>query len=295
VFTPPAHEPAGFPGGAGPHADDMSWTDPAPGTGVMGHLLVTLLGVAALAGGEELPGTGASYLYRPSFCLDYELRGPAGPYLPQPGDIFLSTDRRVYAKVAHRVAGTAAPHHSGIVIARSDGRVAILEGGPHNVRYCAIVDNPVTHLRSYAVNERVWVRRRRVPLSPEQSAALTAFAERVDGKPFAVARLVMQATPLRARGPVRLRWRGRPRGEDRRGYFCAELVMEACVAAGLLDPETTRPSATYPRDMFFRDPEPPLRKENLDLSAWCPPARWTWCPGAEPAIRPRPHLDKDSR
>src|SRR5436305_667467 len=38
-----------------------------------------------------------SYLYQPSFCMDYELRGPAVPYCPQRGDLFLATDRGVLA------------------------------------------------------------------------------------------------------------------------------------------------------------------------------------------------------
>lgn len=44
---------------------------------------------------------------------------------------------------------------------------------------------------------------------------------------------------------------GKPHGDSRLSYFCSELVCESCVAAGLLNPETTRPSATYPHDLFY--------------------------------------------
>src|SRR5262249_32918889 len=141
------------------------------------------------------------------------------------------------------------------------------------------------HLRDHVrCGDRVWVRRRRMPLTAEQSARLTAFAEAQAGKPFAVLRLMGQLTPFRSRGPVRTWFVGRPHGE-RRSYFCSELVLEACVAAGLLDPVTTRPAATYPRDLFFG------RSLNLYLDRhlclepdWDPPARWTECPCPEAAV-----------
>jgi hypothetical protein len=123
---------------------------------------------------------------------------------------------------------------------------------------------------------------------------LTAFAQAADGKPFAVVRMFGQLTPFRSRGPLRTEHLGGPRG-DRVSYFCSELVAEACVAAGLLDPETARPSATYPRDLFFGHSHNRYLACHLDLSEWDPPARWTPCPGNESALpRPRPWLDADS-
>jgi hypothetical protein len=72
--------------------------------------------------------------------------------------------------------------------------------------------------------------------------------------------------------------------------------MEACVAAGLLDPSKTRPAATFPRDIFFGRSNCPFLNKNLDLSAWHPPARWTLCPGSEPKdIHHFPQLDGDTR
>ena len=133
------------------------------------------------------------------------------------------------------------------------------------------------HLKEYADAGRVWIRRRRMPLTPEESARLTCFAMSVEGKHFALQRLGLQLTPFRTRG-LFTRYVGKPKG-DRWSYFCSELVCEACVAAGLLDPERTRPSATYPNDLFFGRSHNPFIDKHLDVNAcWHPPARWVPCP-----------------
>jgi hypothetical protein len=197
----------------------------------------------------------------------------------------------MWAKLGHWAAGAFAPQHSGIVVLRPDGRPAVLEGGPNNSLHCH-VRNVHTQLRGYAEHERVWVRRRRVPLTAEQSAALTAFALAVEGKRFALWRMFGQLTPFRSRGD----WTdhvGGPHGV-RDSYFCSELATEACVAAGLLDRCTTRPAAMYPRDLFFGRSTNAYIDSHLDMSAWDPPARWTPAPGTEPTdIRHFPRLDRD--
>jgi hypothetical protein len=234
-----------------------------------------------------------SYLYQPAFCMDYELRLPAEPYVPQPGDIFLATGREWWAKLGHWLAGTGAPQHSGIIVAYPNGQLALLEGGPHNLLHCEEA-KVVPQLQSYAVIERVWIRRRRIPLTCAQSAQLTAFAQSVLGKRFAAVRLVGQLTPFRSRGPLLALGFGGPHGE-RCSYFCSELVAEACVAAGLLDPVTTRPAAMYPRDLFFGHSNCSFIDLHLDMSEWYPPARWTLCPGTEVPLGPhRPRLDGDT-
>jgi hypothetical protein len=131
------------------------------------------------------------------------------------------------------------------------------------------------HLKEYADVGKVWIRRRCVPLTPEQSACLTAFALKAEGKRFALPRLAGQLTIFRSRGPLRTYFVGGPHGE-RASYFCSELVTEACVAAGLLEAERTRPAATYPRDLFFGRSYNPFIDKHLDVNAWWePPARWT--------------------
>ncbi len=258
----------------------------------MGTLLCLLLSTGTTAAGNDPACAEVSYLYQPAFCMDYELRGPAVPYVPRPGDVFVCTGREMWAKLGHWAAGTGAPQHSGIVFLRPDGRPALLEGGPNNTLHCRVLDL-VSQLQFYAEHERVWIRRRCVPLTAEQSCALTAFALSADGKRFALWRMFAQLTPFRSRGDWRTEYVGGPHG-DRCSYFCSELVTEACVAAGLFDPCTARPCAMYPRDLFFGRSNNAYIDKHLDMSAWAPPARWTICPGTEPNIRRFPRLDGDT-
>ncbi len=222
----------------------------------------------------------ASFLYQPAYAIDHLLRLPAEEYRPQPGDLFLAVTPDFIMRWGHRLAGAACPHHSGIVFARPDGSLAILEAGPLNELFVSawpVMD----HLRTYHAKERLWIRRRRAPLTPEQSAKLTAFCMAQACKPFATWRVVGQLTIFRSRGPLRTAFVGKPKGERDR-WFCAELVVEALCAAGLLDPATARPAATYPRDLFFDCSPNPWLNKYLDLSCgWYPPARWTDDPAGE--------------
>lgn len=229
--------------------------------------------------GRIVPPPAGSYLWQPSYELDFRLRGPTKPYVPQPGDIIMSTDGSLFWLTMHNLAGTSHPTHSMIVFAFPDGRPGILEAGPHDTLKVRVLE-ALPHLWSYEREGRVWVRQRTRPLTPEQSARLTEFALAVDGRDFALIRLAGQLTPLRSRGPVRTYWMGKPQGLAKKDFFCSELVVEACVYAGLIDPEVARPAATYPRDLFLD------RSINLYLNRhfklapdWAPPARWTsWTP-----------------
>ncbi|WP_439620777.1 hypothetical protein [Gemmata sp.] len=227
-----------------------------------------------------LPGAGrpapcASFLWQPSYELDFALRGPAREYVPQPGDIVLSADGSVFWKLMHNLAGTSHPTHSMIVFAYPDGSMGILEAGPHDTLKCRTLE-ALPHMLSYEAEGRVWVRRRAVPLTPEESARLTEFALATNLRKFALGRLARQLTPIRSRGPLRTAFVGKPQGLDRESYFCSELVCEACVYAGLMNPCTTRPSATYPRDLFMDHSPNPYLNRHLKLApCWDPPARWT--------------------
>ncbi len=215
-----------------------------------------------------------SRLYQPAYSLDCQLREPARPYVPEPGDIMLCTDFKVHWTLGHDLAGAHHPHHCGIVLALPDGRLGLLEAGPHDQPFIGIAE-ALPHLRSYEVEGPVWIRKRRVPLTCEESAQLTEFALKQKTKRFAVARMCAQMTVIRSRGPLRTYWIGGP-NPDRSSYFCAELCMDACVAAGLLDPARTRPSATYPHDVFMDESlNPFLNKYQKLYPYWDPPARLT--------------------
>lgn len=234
---------------------------------------------AALRLAGKVPPGGPSYLYQPVFKEDYVIRGPARPYEVQPGDIVMATDGSVFWTLMHNLAGTSHPTHSMIVFALPDGRPAALEGGPHDTVKCRILET-TPHLASYEAVGRVWVRRRKCPLTPWQSAKLTEFCLAANCKNFALVRLAGQLTPFRTRGPIKTAFVGKPRGLDRDGYYCSELVVEACVYAGLMDARTARPSATYPRDLFFGDSKNPYLHRHLPAMNdwWEAPARWTSCP-----------------
>ena len=113
----------------------------------MTHALLALLlpGVAAQAPHPE------PYVARPAFAFDDVVRLPVEAYAPQPGDIFLATDRSRIGAFGHAVVGGAGVHHSGYVYARPDGRMAVIEAGPHNTLKIESID-PYEHMHSH------WVR-----------------------------------------------------------------------------------------------------------------------------------------
>jgi hypothetical protein len=239
-----------------------------------GFLLLLATACAGQAGSVGTDGRG-TYLCQPAFSVDDALRGPTEPYVPQPGDNYLASDHELWSRVGHWWVGSAGVQHSGIMTACSDGRIGLLQAGPFNSVQIEIRDPVALMAQHVEQGECVWVRRRRLPLTPEQSARLTAFAEAQEGKRFAIWRMIAQVTLLCPRGPLRTQFRGRVHGPDRPSYWCAELVMEACVASGLRDAEDTRPTATYPRDIFFGRSRIPFLDEHLRLDDWDPPARWT--------------------
>jgi hypothetical protein len=235
---------------------------------------VGLLGQESRADAEPI----ASYLYQPSYCMDKKLRAPAEAYLPRPGDIMLATDDNLFWKITHDLALAFEPHGSGIFFERSSGGgVAILEAGPNDTLFIRNLD-ALPHLVEYANKGPVWVRKHRLPLTDDQSAKLTAFAECQNGKWFALPRLGLQLTPFRARGPLRTYVMGKS-NPNRISYYCSELVTEAMVAADLLDRDIARPSATYPHDLFFEHSFNLYIDRHYHLGdCWHPPARWTYCP-----------------
>ena len=74
------------------------------------------------------------------------------------------------------IAGANGVHHSGIIVALPDGRLRVIEAGPFDKVQVEMMD-PYQHMFQHvALGDRVWIRRRKVPLSLDQSARLTAFA-----------------------------------------------------------------------------------------------------------------------
>jgi len=188
---------------------------------------------------------------------------PREPYLPQPGDVVFYAHDSLRSRVFYTLARTGKPYHSGIVVNLPDGRPAILEAGPYDYLHVYLMD-ALPRMRTHPGT--VWIRRLRVPLSSEQSARLTSFALEQTGKRFALFRLVLEVTPLRAHGTLHARLFGSAQ-IDRPSWFCSELVVAAMAVAGLVDPHVIKPNTIYPRDLFRDCP--------FDLKpCWEEPRRW---------------------
>jgi hypothetical protein len=188
---------------------------------------------------------------------------PREAYVPQPGDILLYSSNHLRSRFLYALAHTGQPYHAGIVVCLPDGRPAALEAAPYDYIHVYLMDLP-PRLRTH--DGSIWVRRRCVPLTPEQSACLTAFALEQTGKRFALFRVILEATPLRAHGYVRSHLFGSSR-IDRHRWFCSELTIAALAVAGVVDPHIIRPNTVYPRDLF--------RDHPFDLKpCWEPPRRW---------------------
>jgi len=230
--------------------------------------------LCGMLGAEPSERYDAGYLCTPEYAIDDIVRGPVKRYVPQPGDIYMSTDRSWIINAGHRLALSGQPNHSGIVIAMPDGKPAILEAGPFNGLKVEIVDLHYDLGHHEERGEKCWIRARKTPLTCEQSEQLTAWAMAQAGKPFAARRMLRQLTPFRTRGPLRTFVMGFPHGERDR-YFCSELVTETCVHIGLLSAETTRPSAIYPEDLFFDRSKNRFLNTHFSLAeGWEPPSRW---------------------
>lgn len=190
--------------------------------------------------------------------------GPREPYFPQPGDIVLYDHKSLRSRFFYTLAHTGKPYHAGIVVNLPDGRPAILEAGPYDYTHVFLMD-ALPRMRTH--KGTVWVRRLRVPLTPEQSARLTDFALHQTGKGFALFRIILEVTPFRAHGSLHSRVFGSPKTE-RHGWFCSELVVAALAVAGLVDPHIVKPNTLYPRDLFRDCP--------FDWKpGWEEPCRWT--------------------
>ena len=211
-------------------------------------------------------------VHEPAYAIDPDLcRAPAG-YVPQVGDIVLFVSDHIVWKALFALALSHEPYHAAIVVRMCDGCPGLLEAGPPDV--VPVVRTSPLAERLATDTGRVYVRRRCSPLTTDQADALNGFAARQEGKPYAYIRFLCQGTPFRSRGPLRTHFIGKSRGEPF-SYFCSELVMESLVSAGLTDPESARPRATTPGDLFYDESNNPWINKHLKLyPCWGPPQRW---------------------
>lgn len=212
------------------------------------------------------------YLYAPAWDVQLAARWPATAYQPKAGDVVLMSDTNAFWTFLYRLALTGKPGHGGIVATMPDGRLGLLEAG-----YDGTLWTRFTPL-DYKLNTfpgSIWVRERQVPLTPEQDARLTAFAVAAADQRYAVGKFLLQATQLTPRGPLRTAHFGRPMRHEHR-YTCAEIILAALLAAGLVDGRTVRPGATYPQDLFYdRSRNPYIDRHPPLAGGWGVPRQWT--------------------
>lgn len=200
--------------------------------------------------------------------------GPCGaiqwhlePYCPRAGDLIFFDSEQKFWDVMYFLARTDMPDHMSIMVCKSDGCLSGLESGPDNVPWVFLLD---PYARLHQVKGSVKVRKIKRPLTPEESARLTEWAEAQVGKRYPFWRLVMQLSPCRAKGPMREHCFGKT-DLDRRGYLCAEICVAAGVAAGIMDPCYLKANAIYPYDI--------VDNHRYDLSyLWEDPVDWRRMP-----------------
>jgi hypothetical protein len=183
-------------------------------------------------------------------------------YKPQAGDIILYDDFNRFHHIVYKLAGTSAPTHVAMVIAKEDGSPTLLELTGPTVAFAKVSIVDVEH-RFTSFGGVILVRRLKSPLGAEQSRNLREFAYAQQGKRFALLRVVAQATPFCPRHGLRHELFART-DLNRHRWFCSELVVAGCTTAGLLDQKICCANCTYPRDLAF--------DETIDLSPIYHPA-----------------------
>jgi hypothetical protein len=205
-----------------------------------------------------------SFLRVPTWCADGKVWIVPEPLAPKPGDMIFFRAYNPLENTIYFFSCAGGVTHMGIVVQRPDGSLALLEAP--GARYPVMLSDIPSRLASY--NGRIWIRRLRVPLTPEQCASLTAFASAQEAKRFDLVGLVRPifGVPWRRPGTGCTD----PSELDQPRWFCSSLTMAACIECGLVDPCAVRVKYIDPQDMF--------NDKSLNLCpCWEKPLRWQRC------------------
>jgi hypothetical protein len=203
-------------------------------------------------------------------------RTQPGPFVyePQEGDLIFPTRDTLLYTLIYPIARSFHPFHSGVVVRRVTGELALLENGGAGWRVGTLQPLPSRLHHEYEEGKaRIWIRKIRAPLTPEQSRALTTFAEGHLGHSFVnfcgLARLAL---------PGRVGPRTYP---DQKSWFCSEVVAQALISSGILSPNRVLPQSVTPYELM-RD------RRGVDLSdKWTGPYVYSPTQGPPP---PGPRL-----
>ena len=176
-------------------------------------------------------------------------RQRTAPYSPREGDMVFFNDHSTKWGMLYKFVGSDAPYHVGLIFKKPDGRCAIVEAGPNDTLHCRVLELAP---RLHGWEHTLQIRGCKKMLTPEQSAEMTKWALAQDGKRYALGRLLLQATPVRCRAPLRKSLFGATY-TDRDSYLCAELVIAGGTVGGLFDPQLHKGNTIYPRDIIQDD------------------------------------------
>jgi hypothetical protein len=171
------------------------------------------------------------------------------PYMPREGDLVFFNDHSRKWGILYKLVGSDAPYHVGLVFKKPDGQCAIAEAGPNDTLRCRVLELAP---RLHGWEHTLQIRSCKAALTPEQSAAMTNWALAQDGKRYALGRLLLQATPVRCRAPLRRSLFGATY-TDRDSYLCAELVIAGGTVGGIFNPQLHKGNTIYPRDIIQDD------------------------------------------
>lgn len=188
------------------------------------------------------------------------------PYEPREGDWLFFDDMSEWWEFLYSIADTAPPFHAGIVVKKPDGSLGVLESGPDDTLWVYVLD---LIPRLHTFKGVLQVRRVKHPLTPEQSACLSDFAERQKGKRYAMWRLLLQGSPIKSKGGP-LREKCAHTLYNRHRWLCAEIVVTASALIGLTDGKKIKGSNTYPLDIIDNKKHPELADVFEDAAYWAP-------------------------
>lgn len=245
----------------------------------MQSIVLGLVAVALTSGPYNIPpetnvdGRGeAGYLWS-----GYTKEDPGQPiaWIPREGDMVFMTSPDPGQTITYALARTWHPFHSGLVVRRPNGELALLESGGALTLEVSISPILGRLNRDDLVAERrfIWVRRYKGTITPAQSAAMTAYAEAQVGKPFVpYSRLAWFWLPFHI-AP-------KPTTVDQKNWFCSEVVSAVLHEGNILPPNKFRPGSITPRDLF-------MDRHSKDISdIWHAPLPWSMYFSAPPVPGP---------
>ena len=200
-----------------------------------------ILSLLASPGYTDCPGHAPQPMRFQDRSCGAECNAGEEVYVPQAGDILLFRNQNILARAAYYLTLSGSTTHVGLVVAKPDGSLSMLEAMPGDPVSMGDLANRMVEYMG-----QVSVRRRKAPLTPEQSKRLTAFACAQVGKPFHLLGLVVPPVSF----PFRVLSRPvDPNCLERSRWICTSLVLRTCLSAGLICPNKINPEGACASDL----------------------------------------------